>query len=156
MADSLTPAQRSERMSRIRSVNTRPELLLRKRLHALGFRYRLHTSDLPGRPDLVFPARRAIVFVHGCFWHGHSCKIGHVPKSNSGFWAAKIRANQARDLRHLRSLRSAGWSVKVVWECGLGTARMADAAAQAVARWLVQRDRGTKKSAAKAKGVSQR
>jgi DNA mismatch endonuclease, patch repair protein len=140
--DFLTPQQRSERMSRIRGTNTKPELALRLRLFALGFRYRLHSGLLPGRPDLIFPARCSVVFVHGCFWHGHNCKIGHVPKSNSLFWSQKINANRARDRRNERKIRAMGWRVKVIWECELNTQRKAALAAARVAIWLGPRPRG--------------
>lgn len=119
MADTLTPAERSERMSRIRSQDTKPELVVRRHLHALGFRYRLHVRDLPGKPDLVLPKYRAVVFVEGCFWHGHSCQKGRVPGTNPTFWQAKVEANQARDMRNRRLLRREGWRVLRVWECQL-------------------------------------
>lgn len=117
MADSLTPAERSHRMSLIRSRDTKPELLLRRALHATGARYRLHRKDLPGKPDLVFARSRTVVFVNGCFWHGHRCATGHIPKSNSEFWRTKILTNRNRDARNIRYLRQAGWKVVVVWEC---------------------------------------
>ena len=118
MADVLTPEQRSRNMAAIRNRDTKPEMLVRSLVHGMGFRYRLHRRDLPGHPDLVFPSRRKIVFVHGCFWHLHRCRWGSVkPASNAGFWAAKREQNRTRDRRNLRALRSAGWSVAVVWEC---------------------------------------
>lgn len=119
MADTLTPAERSERMSRIRSQDTKPELVVRRHLHALGFRYRLHVRELPGKPDLVLPKYRAVVFVEGCFWHGHSCQKGRVPGTNPTFWQAKVETNQARDKRNQRLLRRDGWRVLRVWECQL-------------------------------------
>lgn len=119
MADTLTPAERSERMSRIRSQDTKPELIVRRHLHALGFRYRLHVRDLPGKPDLVLPKYRAVVFVEGCFWHGHSCQKGRVPGTNPTFWQSKVEANQARDRRNQRLLRRDGWRIFRVWECQL-------------------------------------
>lgn len=124
MADSLTPAERSHRMSLIRSSNTKPELLLRRALHAEGVRYRLHKRDLPGKPDLVFGKARTVLFVNGCFWHGHKCPTGHIPKSNSEFWRRKIVANRARDARNIRQLRMAGWKVIVVWECATNPKRL--------------------------------
>lgn len=118
MADRLTPAERSENMRRIRSKDTSPELAIRKLLHHLGYRFRLHIKELPGRPDIVLPSRRCIVLVHGCFWHGHSrCREGRVPGSNVGYWSAKLEANKLRDRRNIRKLRNLGWSVLVVWEC---------------------------------------
>ncbi len=105
-------------MSRIRSKDTKPEVVVRGALHALGFRFRLHVRGLPGSPDLVFPGRHKIIFVHGCFWHGHCCRYGLAqPKSNVDFWRAKLAANVARDARVKRRLRAEGWSVATVWEC---------------------------------------
>ena len=116
--DTLTPVQRSERMALIQSKNTKPELLVRRFLHGLGYRYRLHLRDLPGVPDLVFPSRKTTIFVHGCFWHGHNgCKIAHLPESRSAYWAEKLERNIARDLKNERALREAGWNVVTVWEC---------------------------------------
>ena len=126
--DNLTARQRSETMRRVRSVDTSPELSLRRFLHRLGYRYRLHHSALPGKPDLVFPSRRKIIFVHGCFWHGHACPAGqNRPASNTGYWGAKLARNQARDRKHARTLRALGWRVMVVWECQLANLdRIAD------------------------------
>ena len=125
MADVLTPEQRRLNMSRIRGRDTKPELLLRRGLHRLGFRFRLQRRDLPGRPDLVFPGRKAVVFAHGCFWHGHDCPLCRLPATRTEFWAAKIAGNRARDRRALDELRTAGWRVLVVWECALrGPARL--------------------------------
>ena len=104
-------------MSRIRGRNTRPELLIRSMLHRRGYRFRLHRKDLPGTPDLVFPARRSAVFVHGCFWHGHDCPRGRPPSSNVVFWKEKISKNEQRDDRVRKQLRKAGWRVLEVWEC---------------------------------------
>lgn len=120
MADSLTPVQRSANMSKIRSANTKPEMTLRRLVHRKGFRYILHDKRLPGRPDLVFPSRRKVIFVHGCFWHKHSCKAGlRNPKTNANFWAEKRLRNVERDAEQIESLRSLGWDVHVVWECEL-------------------------------------
>jgi DNA mismatch endonuclease, patch repair protein len=124
MVDVHTPEQRSFNMSRIRGRDTKPELKLRRGLHALGFRYRLHRRDLPGRPDLVFPAYRAVIFVHGCFWHGHDCPMCRLPATRPDFWETKIHSNRDRDRRAVRELAAAGWRVLVVWECALrGAAR---------------------------------
>jgi DNA mismatch endonuclease (patch repair protein) len=112
-----TSAERSANMARIRSKDTKPEMLVRKALHKLGFRYRLHVRDLPGRPDIVLPKYRTIIEVKGCFWHGHTCIDGRVPKSNSDYWVPKLARNQARDRANMRRLRSLGWSVHCVWEC---------------------------------------
>jgi len=108
-------------MSRIRSKDTNPERIVRKKLWSEGFRYRLHVKDLPGKPDLVFPSLKTVVLVHGCYWHGHSCQKGRVPGTNSPFWAAKFKANRLRDRRNQRQLRTAGWDVVTVWECSLAT-----------------------------------
>lgn len=136
MSDILSPDERSKRMARIASKDTRPELQLRQALHARGFRYRLHKKELPGRPDIVFPARRLVIFVNGCFWHGHKCSIGHVPKSNSEFWRKKIQTNRARDARNIRRLRALGWDVINVWECGLQSHGRAAATYSRVERFL--------------------
>src|SRR5579864_1928020 len=105
-------------MRRITSKNTRPEVAVRSLLHRMGFRFRLHRRDLPGCPDLVFPAKRKLIFVHGCFWHQHStCIAGRMPKSQKSYWHPKLRANVERDRTNLRRLRRMGWNVKVIWEC---------------------------------------
>jgi DNA mismatch endonuclease (patch repair protein) len=106
-------------MSRVRSKDTKPELRLRRLLHSMGYRYRLHVSGMAGKPDLVFSSRRVVIFVHGCFWHGHHCRFGRLPKSNVEFWAEKIRRNRDRDASNSRSLRRLGWQVVVVWQCQL-------------------------------------
>ncbi|MBX9463221.1 MAG: DNA mismatch endonuclease Vsr [Aquamicrobium sp.] len=122
MADTLTPAERSERMSRIRSSNTKPEIALRKALHRLGFRFRLHSRHLPGKPDIVLAKHRTVIFVHGCFWHRHpGCKVATTPKTNTDFWINKFDRNQSRDVRNREALAAAGWRVIVVWECELGS-----------------------------------
>ncbi len=127
MADVLTPQQRRLNMSRIRSRDTKPELLLRRALHARGLRFRLHRKDLPGCPDLVFPRFRAVVFVHGCFWHGHACHLFKVPETRRAFWQRKIRANADRDHKAVATLRSERWRVLTVWECSLrGRGRFRD------------------------------
>jgi DNA mismatch endonuclease (patch repair protein) len=105
-------------MSAIRSKNTRPKLVVRRLVHAMGFRFRLHRSDLPGKPDLVFPRLRRVILVHGCYWHMHRCRYGRVvAKTNEEFWRTKRASNVTRDRRNLRELRRAGWSPLVVWEC---------------------------------------
>jgi DNA mismatch endonuclease, patch repair protein len=119
MSDVLTPEQRRLNMSRIRGKDTKPEMLLRRGLHARGLRYRLHRADLPGRPDIVFPRYRAVILVHGCFWHGHNCSLFKLPATRREFWQAKIEGNRVRDARDLRRLADAGWRVLVVWECAL-------------------------------------
>ncbi|NWF34441.1 DNA mismatch endonuclease Vsr [Stenotrophomonas sp. SAM-B] len=119
MVDSLTPEQRSAQMSRIRGTNTKLEVLVRKALYARGFRYRLGGVGLPGRPDIVLPKYRTVVFVHGCFWHGHNCPLYRLPKTRPEFWADKIGKNRSRDERVVVELESAGWRVLTVWECSL-------------------------------------
>ena len=119
MPDKLTPPERSALMSRIRSKDTKPELTVRRMLHRMGYRYVLHDRRLPGIPDLVFPARRKVIFVHGCFWHGHDCGRGFKPSTNAEFWRAKIERNQARDHVVRRELRRLGWEVLTVFECTL-------------------------------------
>ncbi|WP_315805462.1 very short patch repair endonuclease [Bradyrhizobium sp. SZCCHNS3002] len=120
MPDFLTPEQRSERMSRIRSRDTKPELVLRRELHRLGLRYTLGNKRLPGKPDLVLPRHKAAVFVHGCFWHRHpGCNIATTPKSNTPYWQEKFDRNVSRDARVRAELESQGWRVFVVWECEL-------------------------------------
>lgn len=120
--DTLTPAARSQRMGRVRSKDTKPEWTVRRLVHALGFRYRLHDRTLPGKPDLVFPSRRKVIFVHGCFWHRHGsrCPLTRLPKSKLGFWRPKLEENHKRDRKNTRALRAAGWAVLVLWECQLG------------------------------------
>ena len=111
---------RSRTMRAVKSKDTKPEWIVRRMLHAAGYRYRLHVKDMPGKPDMVFPARRKAIFVHGCWWHGHDCARGaRPPKTNQAYWSAKIARNVARDARHLAALRSDGWKVLTVWECEL-------------------------------------
>jgi DNA mismatch endonuclease, patch repair protein len=126
MADIMSVAERSRRMSLIRSRDTKPELALRRALHSRGHRYRIHVSTLPGKPDIVFGPSKSLVFVNGCFWHGHKCPTGHIPKSNSAFWLAKVTANRARDARNIRKLRALGWRVHIVWECQLRTHKLTE------------------------------
>ncbi|WP_145423054.1 very short patch repair endonuclease [Symmachiella dynata] len=117
MTDTLTTEKRSELMSRIRSKNTRPELIVRRLLHSMGFRFRLHRADLPGKPDIVLARYGTVVFVNGCFWHGHSCPRGKRPSSNRKFWDEKIEKNIGRDRQTCRKLRCNGWHVLTIWEC---------------------------------------
>jgi DNA mismatch endonuclease (patch repair protein) len=124
MVDSLTPEQRSRCMAAIHSTNTRPEMAVRRLLHAMGFRYRLHRRDLPGTPDLVFGARKKIIFVHGCFWHMHSCPRGRLkPATNPDFWSEKRIRTVRRDGLNHTVLQSKGWKVFTVWECELRRVR---------------------------------
>jgi DNA mismatch endonuclease (patch repair protein) len=117
VVDNRTPESRSALMSRIGGKDTAPELLVRRFLHSAGYRFRLHRSDLPGTPDIVLPSRRKIIFVNGCFWHAHRCRIGRPPKSRPEFWVPKLERNRARDERIKRALRKLGWSVLTVWQC---------------------------------------
>lgn len=120
MADSLSRADRSRRMALIRGSDTKPEMFVRRLLHGLGYRYRLHVRTLPGKPDLVFRSRRAVIFVHGCFWHRHvGCRLARLPKSRLEFWQPKLDANKERDGRNIAALQEMGWRVFVVWECEL-------------------------------------
>lgn len=125
--DTLNPPQRSARMALVRGKNTKPELLVRRLVHGLGYRYRLHRRDLPGTPDLVFPGRGKIIFVHGCFWHRHKgCVLARLPKSRGEFWVPKLEGNAARDAHNICALRRLGWGVMTIWECQLrDTARLA-------------------------------
>jgi DNA mismatch endonuclease (patch repair protein) len=116
--DTLTANQRSKLMSRVKGKDTTPERIVRRIAHGLGYRFRLHCAKLPGKPDLVFPRLRRIIFVHGCFWHLHTCRQGmNAPKTNVSFWNAKREGNKARDGRVRRELRRLGWEVLVIWEC---------------------------------------
>jgi DNA mismatch endonuclease (patch repair protein) len=118
MVDRISPDRRSEIMARIRSKDSLPEFIVRRLVHGMGYRYRLHGRSLPGKPDLVFPGRRKVIFVHGCWWHRHSCRQGQsVAKTNTAFWAKKMDENIARDRRAIRALKKIGWTVLVVWEC---------------------------------------
>ncbi|ABF40131.1 T/G mismatch-specific endonuclease [Candidatus Koribacter versatilis Ellin345] len=116
--DTISKARRSDNMRRITSESTTPELLVRRLVHAMGYRYRLHVKNLPGKPDLVFPARRKIIEVRGCFWHQHRhCIDGKMPKSRSEYWIPKLTRNKLRDRQNLRKLRRYGWDVLLIWEC---------------------------------------
>jgi DNA mismatch endonuclease (patch repair protein) len=118
--DPLSPAERSARMALIRSKNSKPELVVRKAIWKMGHRYRLHGKRLPGRPDLVFPAKNKVIFLHGCFWHLHSpCTHYQLPRTRTKFWGKKLEGNRARDEINLKNLRALGWDVFVVWECEL-------------------------------------
>src|SRR5437868_11107507 len=122
MTDTLTPSERSARMALVRNKDTKPELKVRRLIHRMGYRYRLHGHALPGKPDLVFPGRRAVIFVHGCFWHQHpdpACKLARLPKSKGEFWGPKLASNAGRDARNRDLLLSAGWRVLELWECQL-------------------------------------
>lgn len=120
MADSITPAQRSANMAKVKGQNTKPEKVVRSLLHGMGYRFRLHRKDLPGKPDIVLPKHRKVVFVHGCFWHGHeSCRRAARPSSNTEFWNIKINGNMERDQRAMLNLAALGWCALTIWECEL-------------------------------------
>jgi DNA mismatch endonuclease, patch repair protein len=117
MADTLSRVRRSWLMGRVGPKNTTPEMAVRKAVHRLGYRFRLHRKDLPGQPDLVFPRLRKAIFVHGCFWHRHDCKKATFPKSNVEYWSKKFHENVDRDTKALEKLKALGWSATVIWEC---------------------------------------
>lgn len=136
MTDVLTPEQRSKCMAAIRSKHTKPEMAIRRLLTSLGYRYRLHAKTLPGKPDIVLPKLRKVIFVHGCFWHRHSCKFGSVrSKTNADFWEKKISGNVERDKKHRRALHQQGWQSLVLWECEI---RRPDRLLKKTTRFLVK------------------
>lgn len=132
--DTITPERRSENMRRIKSRDMKPELAVRSLIHRMGYRFRLHAKDLPGKPDLVFRRRCKVIFVHGCFWHGHDdprCLDGRRPKSNGNYWGAKLDRNRERDAAHLAALADIGWQSLVIWECQLRHEALIKSAVQA-------------------------
>jgi DNA mismatch endonuclease (patch repair protein) len=140
MTEVLTPAQHRLNMSRIRGRDTKPEMLIKRELHAIGLRYRLHVGELPGRPDLAFPRYRTAVFVHGCFWHAHGCLLSNLPETRREFWHKELMANATRDQQVVENLISQGWRVLVIWECALrgsGKADLSEVIAQA-SRFITQ------------------
>lgn len=138
MVDRLSSEARSRLMSRIRSRDTKPELVVRSLLHRMGYRYRLHRRDLPGTPDIVLPRHRKIIQVQGCFWHGHGCRISSTPKSRREYWVPKIEANKSRDRQNKGRLRHMGWRVLEIWECETGDSRVL---ASKLARFMKRRAR---------------
>ncbi|MGC4100183.1 very short patch repair endonuclease [Ferruginibacter sp.] len=125
MTDVHTPAQRSYNMSRIKGKDTKPEMLVRRFLHAQGFRYRLHDKKLPGKPDIVLPKYKTVIFVHGCFWHGHEgCKYFKVPQTRTEWWMNKINTNKANDEKAVKALKDSGWKVIEIWECSLKNSKI--------------------------------
>lgn len=136
MVDRLSPAERSAQMSRIRGSNTAIELTIRRALHSKGFRYRLGGAGLPGRPDLVLPKYRAVVLIHGCFWHGHTCKLFRYPATREEFWRKKIDDNRERDRRAVHSLLDQGWRVAILWECRIRKRILAIETAEQLSTWL--------------------
>ncbi|MBI3523412.1 MAG: DNA mismatch endonuclease Vsr [Betaproteobacteria bacterium] len=135
MVDVVDPATRSRMMAGIRAKDTAPELQIRRGLHRLGFRFRLHDKRLPGKPDLLLPKHSAVIFVHGCFWHGHDCPAFKWPKTRAEFWRSKIKHNRENDRRHVKMLRGLGWRVCVIWECSVRKPG-AEALVARIARWL--------------------
>ena len=136
MADVVDTKTRSRMMARIAGRNTKPEILLRQRLHAAGLRFRLHAASLPGRPDIALPARRIAVFVHGCFWHRHAgCHWCSTPATRSDFWQSKFEGNRARDAKVQTALREIGWRIGIIWECGLRPP-WTDATVNEVLEWI--------------------
>jgi DNA mismatch endonuclease, patch repair protein len=118
MSSNHAAASISARMAKVRQKGTAPELVVRRLVHGMRYRYRLHRKDLPGKPDLVFPSRRKVIFVHGCFWHGHHCRAGrNRPASNRAYWEAKLNGNHQRDAKNVVALEAAGWKILVLWEC---------------------------------------
>lgn len=137
VTDIVSPAKRSQMMSGIRGSDTGPEIRVRRLLHRRGYRFRLHRKDLPGSPDLVLPRRRAVVFVHGCFWHFHAgCRLAKIPGTREQFWRTKLLGNRARDAAAEEALRVAGWRVLIVWECWLRACRDDEAASEALVTWM--------------------
>lgn len=137
MADVVDAETRSRMMSGIRGKDTKPELLVRRYLHARGFRFRVHPGAMPGRPDLVLPKYRATIFVHGCFWHRHqNCRFAYNPKSREAFWQEKFRQNVKRDAIVVQTLLDTGWRVMVIWECALRDAELRDGGLESVAEWI--------------------
>ncbi|KCZ91311.1 very short patch repair endonuclease [Hyphomonas jannaschiana] len=136
MADVVSPEVRSRMMSGIRGKDTKPEMIVRRGLHAMGFRYKLHDKRLPGRPDLVLPKYRAVIFVHGCFWHKHDCKYFKWPKTRKEFWRSKIEKNVARDKTAMEVLKNSGWRVAVVWECSFRDASEVSERIRLLGNWV--------------------
>lgn len=141
MADVVDKATRSRMMSGIRSKNTKPEKQIRSALHRRGFRFRLNQASLPGKPDLVFRKYNAVIFIHGCFWHGHDCPLFKWPTSNTPFWKNKIERNRAKDMEVIVALKNTGWRVMVIWECALKGKKQMDRFSQtvdSVSCWLLR------------------
>ncbi len=138
MSDIVSPEKRSEMMAGIKGKDTQPEVIVRKGLFRYGFRYRLHDKKLPGKPDLTFPKYKAVIFVNGCFWHGHDCKLFKWPKSNPEFWKKKITGNKERDKKNIHLLREQGWRTITIWECALKGKSFDDTAREIdkLAKWL--------------------
>lgn len=142
MSDIVTPEVRSRMMSGIRGKNTKPELVIRKHLHALGFRYRIHDTRKPGKPDIILPKYRAVILIHGCFWHGHDCHLFRMPATRQEFWQTKIERNRLNDENALQQLRDGGWRVLIIWECSIkGKQRLSvDEVIKTSVEWLQSDD----------------
>nr|WP_272493111.1 very short patch repair endonuclease [Pseudomonas sp. LS.1a] len=140
LVDIVDPVTRSRMMSGIKGKNTSPELVIRKALHARGFRFRIHTTHLPGKPDLILPKFRAAIFVHGCFWHGHNCRYFKTPKTRTEFWMDKIEKNKVRDAIQIAKLNEAGWRTLIIWECAIRKMKSENSITliDTVAAWLSQ------------------
>lgn len=137
MVDIVTPAVRSRMMAGIKGKDSKPEVLIRQLLHKAGFRYRLHRRDLPGSPDIVMPARKVVIFVHGCFWHAHAgCRYAKVPMTRTEFWTAKLQANVARDQRAIDQLIALGWRVLLIWECSTKRSASLDHLKPQILSWI--------------------
>ena len=155
MADVVSALKRSEMMAGIRGKDTSPELFVRRALHALGYRYRLHDRRLPGRPDLVFASLKSVIEIQGCFWHAHDCHLFKWPSTRRDFWKAKIEANRERDIRNQKTLVESGWSVLLVWECALkGTGKLSpEALVAGITNWLEIAPLGVQELAGKEHGT---
>lgn len=161
MSDNQSPEQRHHTMAAIHSASTKPELKLRHTLWRLGFRYRVNDKNLPGKPDIVFPKHHTVIFVHGCFWHGHKgCPYYTVPKTNTDFWVAKVARNQERDQEVWRQLEAKGWEVVIVWECELKKNRFEDTIKRVekeiLANGVLYRQRKEERSAARIQRLTER
>ncbi|ORL48569.1 very short patch repair endonuclease [Pseudomonas putida] len=140
MVDIVDAVTRSRMMSGIKGKNTSPELIIRKALHARGFRFRIHTAHLPGKPDLILPKFKAAIFVHGCFWHGHNCRYFKPPKTRTDFWMGKIEKNKVRDAMQIAKLNEAGWRTLIIWECAIRKMKSENSTSliDTVTAWLSQ------------------
>lgn len=157
MADTQTPEQRRRTMQSVGTANTGPELRIRKLLHQFGYRYRLHRRDLPGSPDIVFPGRRKVLLIHGCFWHAHGCRQGRPPKSRPDYWLPKLARNKQRDTDVEEALRRLGWDVMIVWQCELRTKDILASTMERVAAFLgPPRDQGGGGSGSHSGGAAER
>lgn len=142
MTDTKSPEERSRNMSRIRSEDTKPEMIVRRALWHAGYRYRLHRKDLPGRPDIVMPGRRIVIFVQGCFWHSHEgCRKAAVPSSRREYWLPKLERNRRRDLEAKEALLAAGWRLLWVWECALSRKSEREVLPEILTSWIEGKDR---------------